>query len=492
MLGKPRDTRPRGALTLAMPKRPGKLGAMNESTTPPANSSQGTEPPALARHIGLFLLIVYGVGDMVGSGIYATIGDAAARLGNAVWLGFVASMIVALLTGLSYASLASRYPRAGGAAFITQRAYRWVFLSYVVGLTVTASGLTSMATNSNAVAESAVNLLSPVLESVPAWPIVLVFVGLVTLINFWGIRESMWVNVLCATIEVGGLLFIIAIGSAYWGSVDYLQTPPRPGMPEGGLDLWLVSSGAVLTFFAFVGFEDMLNVSEEVKNPERTMPMGMVIALVITSLLYLATSVTAVSVVDYHNLVNRDLGMPMAQVTDEAAPWLPGWVFEAITMFAAANSVLINYIMGSRMLYGMSRQGLLPRILGRVHHRRQTPHFAILALMVVVIVLAFAGDIGQLGTATGMLLLFVFCLVNAALVVLKYRAGEEKGVFEIPVIIPILGALTAAGLIVARVSRVIAEPEKLWVAPAIAGGLVIFIAVLYLVFRPRGDITAIE
>lgn len=465
---------------------------VSQSTTPPAGNSHGSDPPVLARRIGLFLLIVYGVGDMVGSGIYATVGDAAARLGNAVWLGFVASMIVALLTGLSYASLASRYPRAGGAAFITQRAYRWAFLSYVVGLTVTASGLTSMATNSNAVAESAANLISPVLGAMPAWPIVLAFVGLVTFINFWGIRESMWANVLCAVVEVGGLLFVIAVGSAYWGSVDYLETPARAGMAEGGLDLWLISSGAVLTFFAFVGFEDMLNVSEEVKQPERTMPMGMVIALVVTSLLYLATSVTAVSVVDYHNLANRDLGMPMAQVTGEAAPWLPWWVFEAITMFAAANSVLINYIMGSRMLYGMSRQGLLPRFLGRVHHRRLTPHFAILALMLIVIVLSFAGDIGQLGTATGLLLLFVFCLVNAALVVLKFRAGEAKGAFEIPVIIPVLGALTAAGLIASRVSRVIVEPETQWVAPAIAGGLVAFIAVLYFLFKPRGEVSASE
>ena len=457
--------------------------------TPSPTTDIPSESPALARRMGLFLLVVYGVGDMVGSGIYGTIGEAAARMGNAVWLAFVASMVAAMFTGLSYASLASRYPRAAGAAFITQRAYRWAFLSYVVGLTVTASGLTSMATNSNVFSRTLAAFLEPVslplFGHIAPWFILLLFVGLMTLINIRGIRESMWTNVLCTTIEVGGLIFVIAVGMSAWGSVDYMQTPVPAGEPGGGLDLWLISSGAVLTFFAFVGFEDMLNVAEEVKQPERTMPWGMVIALGITAILYLATSITAVSVVDYRALGNPELGAPLTQVTDQAAPWLPGWVFDAITMFAAANSVLINYVMGSRMLYGMSRQGLLPSVLGKVHCTRRTPHIAILVLMVIVLILALAGEIGQLAAATSLLLLLVFCLINGALVVLKYRAGEDKGAFEVPVFVPILGVLCCGVLIVSRLSRVVAEPEKLWMAPVIAGGLVLFISALYFVFRPR-------
>lgn len=449
--------------------------------------------PALARRMGLFLLVVYGVGDMVGSGIYGTIGEAAARMGNAVWLAFVGSMLAALFTGVSYASLASRYPRAAGSAYITQRAYRLGLLSYVVGLTVTASGLTSMATNSNVFARTLTTLLGPfpLLGAIEPWVVVLAFLGVMTFINFWGIEQSMWTNVVCTAVEVGGLLFVIAVGASSWGSVDYLHTPPPDaagaviagtGLTVGGLDLWLIASGAVLTFFAFVGFEDMLNVAEEVKEPHHTMPRGIVLALGITTLLYLATAITAVSVVSYQDLGDPTLGAPLAQVTDRAAPWLPPWTFEAVTLFAAANSVLINYIMGSRMLYGMSRQGLLPTALGRVHRKRRTPHVAILTLLAVVVVLALVGEVAALASATSLLLLMVFCIVNAALIVLKYRPGEARGHFEVPAVVPLLGVLCCGGLIAARLGRTITDPQENWQAPVIAGGLVLLIGTMYFLF----------
>lgn len=445
-----------------------------------------TDSYTLARRMGPFALIVYGVGDMVGSGIYGTIGEAAASLGNAVWLAFVGSMVAAMFTGLSYASLASRYPRAAGAAYITQRAYRFTFLAYVVGLAVTASGLTSMATNSNVFATFLAGFLAPIpgLGALPAWAFLLVFIGLMTLINLWGIRESMWVNLLCTVIEVGGLIFVIAVGMRYWGSVEYLRTP---GAAEAGahLDLMLVGSGAVLTFFAFVGFEDMLNVAEEVREPERTMPWGMVTAISITAVLYLATAITAVSVVDYHQLGDAALGAPLAQVTDTAAPWLPGWVFEVITLFAAANTVLINYIMSSRMLYGMSRQGLLPEPLGRVLPKRRTPHWAIVTLMAIILLLAFVGDISQLARATSLLLLSVFCIINLALVILKGRHDEPKGKFEVPTFIPVLGVLCCAGLVGVEVVQMEHSADG-WMPLAVAAGLLLFISFLYFVTRPAG------
>jgi amino acid transporter len=268
--------------------------------------------------------------------------------------------------------------------------------------------------------------------------------------------------------------------------VDYLKTPPTD---EGGrgLDFWLIGSGAVLTFFSVIGFEDMLNVGEEVKNPRKTMPWGIVLALLATTVLYMAISITAVSVVDYHKLKDAVNGPPLKQITDKASPWLPTWVFSAITLFAVANTTLINFIMGSRLVYGMSRQGLLPYALGKVHRTRQTPHVAILVLVVMALVLVFAGDITQLASATSLLLLMVFCVVNSALVVLKFRAGEPKGGFEVWAIVPVLGVLSCLGLIAARMSRLIAgqEGEGGWKAPLIAGGLVLFISILYFVVKPK-------
>ena len=443
--------------------------------------------PKLARHMGIFALVVYGVGDMIGAGIYGTVGVAAGAMGNAVWLAFVTSMIAALLTGLSYASIASRYPRAAGAAYVTQRAYRLPFLSYVVGLSVAASGLTSMAAGANVFAN---NLLNFAGRFLPAWSpavqvsfVVLVFLVVLCVINYWGIRESLWVNLGCTLVEVGGLVFVIIVGARFWGSVDYLQTPTGRLPDAGWAGASLILSGAVLTFFAFIGFEDMLNVTEECKDPERTVPWAMVIALLIVTVLYISVSVTAVSVVDFRRLADeRAYGAPLRQLTDRAAPWLKPWVFTSITLFAVFNTALINYIMGSRLLYGMARQGLLPSALGRVHPRRRTPHVAILTLLAVVTVLALSGTVKQLASATSLLLLGCFCIVNVALIVLKRRPGEPPGRFEVPSVIPALGALVCGVLIVVRVVTARGDDRR---APLIAAGIGVGIALLYLLIRPK-------
>jgi len=482
----------------------------------PDSTPTSSSDTKLLRTMGLFSLVVYGVGDMVGSGIYATVGKAAGQMGNAVWAAFLVSMVAALLTGLSYACIASRYPRAAGAAYVTQHAFRLRFVSYVVGLTVCASGLTSMATSSNAFAGTLADMLQvrgawgtstitlpATTEAIPAagttsspatspaspaprvlfnfdWSVAAIIIGFLlfmTLVNLWGIRESMITNLICTLIEVGGLLFIIAISVPYWGSVNYLEMPAgHTGATEA---LRSVFAGAVLTFFAFVGFEDMLNVSEEVKDPERTMPRGMITALVIVAVIYLGVAISAVSVVNWQEL--KSASAPLASITSVAAKWLPKEVFQIITMFAVANTVLINYIMGSRLLYGMARQKLVPAALGRVHAKRRTPHVAILTLLVIVCILAFSGDVQTLGTATGLLLLSMFAIVNAALVVLKLRPGEPRGRFEVPVIVPILGIVVNVTLIVARVTDATMKTDALY----IAGGVVVFIAILFFIMRPQ-------
>jgi basic amino acid/polyamine antiporter, APA family len=441
--------------------------------------SEGKENGHLARSIGLFALVVYGVGDMIGAGIYGTIGVAAGKMGNAVWLAFLVSMIAALLTGLSYASLASRYPRAAGAAFVTQRAFGWQFLSYVVGLAVACSGLTSMAAGSRVFAAT----LQPVVGSPPLWCIFLAFIGALTLVNLRGIRECVLMNMICTTIELGGLLFVIAVSLPYFGQVDYLETPPA----AGGLTLPLVMSGAVLTFYAFVGFEDLLNLAEEVKNPQRTMPWGIVLAVVCVTVVYVLVSIAVISVVPYADLANSQKGAPLAQITKVAAPWLPHQIYTGITLFAVANTALMNFIMGSRLVYGMARQGLLPATLGAVHVTRRTPHIAILALAAIVSILAFSGDISELASATSLLLLLVFGLMNTALIVLKLRKSEAKGQFEIPILVPFLGCFVCAALIASRLGSAAAGTR----APLIAALLLGVIAALYFVMRPKDPVAAV-
>jgi amino acid transporter len=431
-------------------------------------ASDETAAPTLARTMGLGALVIYGIGDMLGSGIYALIGRVAGVMGNAIWVAFLTSMVAALLTGLSYASLGSRYPRAAGAAYVTHRAFGMPFLSYLIGLAVMASGLTSMGTQSRAFSR----YFGDLVQGIPAEVIILCFIAALTFINFWGMRESTWLNILCTTVEVTGLVIVLAVGMRYWGSVNYLETPPVAGAP-GVLALPLVLQGAVLTFYSFIGFEDMINVVEEVKDPRRTFPKAVMLALGAVTLLYMAVSVTAVSVVPYAELGESQA--PLVDVVRRAAPAFPAVLFSGISLFAITNTALLNYIMGSRLVYGMARQGLVPRPLGEVHPVRRTPHRAILILMTIVVVLALSGDLTVLASATSALLLFVFIVVNGALVVLQRRPSEPRGVFEVPSAVPIGGIVVCLTLLGS------AKPEALRIAAILLAG----ITALYFVHRPR-------
>jgi len=431
----------------------------------------------LRRVVGPGQMMLYGIGSMLGAGIYGLVGRAAGVLGGAMWIAFLLAMTAALLTGLSYASIASRYPRAAGAAYVTQRAYRLPWLSYLVGLTVVASGIASAATQSKVVALNLNSLFgfdSGITVAGAPLEILLLAVGFLALVGavVWrGITESLWANALCTLVEAAGLVLVIAVGMRFWGQADLMEVPATPANPEGLLTAALLMQGTLLTFFSFLGFEDMLNVAEEVKHPERNIPIAMLGAMAVVCVLYLAVAITAVSVVPWTELA--DAPAPLRAVIERAAPWFPAIGFTFITIAAVANTALVNCVMGSRMLYGLARQGLLPAALGEVHRKRQTPHTAILVLFVIIVALQFAGDISQLASATVLLLLLVFTIVNAALIVLKRREGNLPGRFNAPIFVPALGAAICAGLIVGQAL------QADWRAPAIAGGMVALILALY-------------
>ena len=428
------------------------------------------QAPQLRRSIGPVQMALYGLGSMLGAGIYGLIGKAAGQVGNAVWLAFLVALVAALLTALSYASLGSRYPRAACAAYVTERAYGFPLLSFMVGLALVCSGLTSIATQSQVFAANIAALFG--IESLPVSLLALGFLLILTGLVFRGIRESMWVNVLCTLVEAGGLVLVILVGMSYWGSVDYFETPVLPG---GDHTILLVMQGAVLAFFAFIGFEDMYNVAEEVREPERTLPLGLILAMSVAALLYIAVAVTAVSVVPWGELAEAP--GPITEVMARAAPSVSPVVFTAITLFAVANTALVNYITASRLIYGMARQGLLPGSLGDVHATRQTPHIAIAALLLVLAPLALLGTISELAAATVLLLLLVFMVVNGALFILKGRKGEHRGRFEIPRFVPALGATVCFVLIAVRVG------SGDVVAPLLAGGLLLGALVIYAAMR---------
>lgn len=423
----------------------------------------------LHRHITLLPLVLYGVGDILGAGIYGLVGKAAGHMGNGVWLAFLISMCAAAFTGLSYASLGSRYPRAGGAAYVTHKAYGSSFFAYLIGLAVLASGLTSMGAASQAFA-GYFTALFPTVSS----PVVVVgFAFLLAAIIFIGIRETLWVNNTLAIVELGGLAVIIVLGISFLGEANYLdlQTPQNP---TGDWSFALLFGGAVLTFYSFVGFEDILNVSEEVKDPNTTIPRGLILAVAIASSVYMLISIIAVSVVPAAELATSK--QPLVEVVKRAAPWFPLPVYSVISLLAVSNTALLNYVMGSRLLYGMSKQGLMPKFLSGVHDKRATPHRAVGVLLVLLLILALSGDISTLARATSVLMLMCFCAVNSALIVLQ-RKDPQKGEFEVPMFVPAVGVIFCLAIL----SQ--ASKDELMVS----GIILALITGLYFLIRPSAE-----
>lgn len=419
----------------------------------------------LHRHIGLVALTLYGVGDILGSGIYGLVGKAAGQMGNLVWLAFLFSFFMALMTGLSYAALGSRYPKAAGSSWIVWKAFHSPLVAFVVGLATLCSGLTSMATASRVFA----GYFSGLIPFVPEPVAIAGFALAIGSIVFIGIKESLWANAICTGVELSGLIIVIVAGLPYLGQTNLLDVSTIPN--GGSLTSGLVVSGAVLTFFSFIGFEDILNVSEEVKNPERTIPIGLLLSLLIASAIYILVSLVAVSVVPAAELGASS--KPLIDVVVRAWPWFPPQMFSVIAMFAVANTALLNFVMGSRLLYGLAKLGLLPKILGKVHGKTHTPSVATLTVGAILLVLAYIGEVTTLARSTSVFILIVFLAMHASLLQFQ-RHDKKRHKWHIPTIVPLLGMIGAIAMLLhVKLSDVY-----------IAGTMLGVIVVLYFLRRP--------
>ncbi len=302
-------------------------------------------------------LTLSGVGVIVGAGIYVLIGRVAGLVDGAIALVFLLAAIAALPTGLSYAELASRYPRSAGESVYTDRAFRRPLLSFMVGYLVLCSGIASTAAVSHGFTEY-LGVLIPLPGYLPELAAV-AFLGALTLVNHRGIEAATWVNILCTVLSVGALIVLVA-AAAPRVTTEILAASLSfdAGAPA-------LLAGTALSFYAFIGFEDMCNVAEEVRSPHRTIPRAILVAMALVTTLYLAVGVAVVAVVP-----STELGVseaPLALVASRLFPSLPRAWLSVVALFAVTNTALVNLIMGSRILYGMARQGFVPRFFGWVH-----------------------------------------------------------------------------------------------------------------------------
>jgi APA family basic amino acid/polyamine antiporter len=407
--------------------------------------SHAREHPDLKRGIGPWLLLFFVLGDIVGAGIYALVGEVGALVGGAIWSAFLCAFVLAIFTAASYAELVTKYPRAGGSATYVNNAFRNSFISFMVAFAVMASGITSACTLTLAFSG---DYLAQFI-SVPIIGAALVFMVLINLINFYGISESVKINVILTTVEIFGLLLIILIGVAAIaaGTGD----PGRAfEFKEGTSVLTALFAGTVLAFYALIGFDDSVNVAEETRNPSRNYPRAIFGALLLAGVIYLLVTFTASMVVPTGQLAESS--GPLLEVVERGPISMPTQLFAAIALLAVSNGALINMIMASRLIYGMADQGVMPSVFSRVHPGRRTPWVSILfttAIALILLVIIGGNDeaLSTLGSTTVVLLLLAFVMVNISVLVLRRDpVGHEH--FRTPTAFPVLGAMVASALLI--------------------------------------------
>ncbi|MCC6303107.1 MAG: amino acid permease [Gammaproteobacteria bacterium] len=395
------------------------------------------EQPALRRSVTLPLLTLYGLGTIVGAGIYVLVGKVASQAGVYAPVAFLVSALIAAFTAFTFAELSSRYPRSAGESYYAEVAFGRRWFSGLLGWTVVAVGSVSAATMSNGFVG-----YFQIFLPIPSWLIILALVVALTAVATWGIAESVWLAALITVLEVGGLLLVLYVAGGSMGEgVHSLRELVPP--PEG--QVWVgILLGSFLAFYAFIGFEDMVNIAEEVKNPRVTLPLGILAALGISTLLYILVSIVAVT------------ALPLAELGASSAPLVDivrrhsAFAEDAISvigLIAVVNGALIQIIMAARVIYGMSAQGLAPRVFGAVHARTRTPLRATLFVGAIVLTLALGFPLVELAKATSFITLCIFACMQITLLTLKRRQPVMEHAVSYPLWVPAAGLLCTLALL---------------------------------------------
>ena len=378
-----------------------------------------SEDPTLKRHLDLVDILLFGVGGMVGAGIYAIIGEAAALAGNALWLSFGLAALVSLLTALSYAEFVSRFPDAGGS-------YEYIKQSfgdrYALGasLLMLFTGVVAAA----AIAISFSEYLSRLLE-LPSWITTIGIISLMGLVNILGVQESSWFNNLATVVTLAGLAAVVVFSFEDWGRVDLLT------LPDAGIQG--VLGGSALIFFSFVGYEDLVKMAEETREPEITMPRGVLISGVIVLVLYLLIAVSAVSVLGAVELSKSDGPLAAVLAAKAGEAWVTALII--VALFATSKTILSNILGTSRLVYDIARDSGY-NWLRKATHISRTTGTPVSAIIAITIVSVGFGMIGNLKTVASISNIFIFCVfLNVNLALIRFRlseAGREKAPFQVP------------------------------------------------------------
>ena len=382
----------------------------------------------LKRNVTLPMLVLYGLGNIFGAGIYVLIGEVAGIAGVYIPLSFLLACVVVSFTALTYAELSARYPMSAGEALYINAGFKSPVLSTLVGLSIALTGLLSSAT----ILHGFQGYLSTFIE-IPEIITTLIVVILISSIAIWGISQSITITALLTLIETFGLSMVIYVGFDHVSlDVDTFKSFVPP------MNFSLINAiilGAFLAFYAFIGFEDMVNIAEEVKDPSNTMPKAIIITLIIATIFYIIIAIVSVSVLPVDELAGSTA--PLAKVY-ETATHSKATILSSIALFAVINGVLIQIIMASRIFYGMSTHGWLPSFLGVINPRTSTPIYATLIAGLLVFILVTLFPILTLAQSTSFMIFIIFTLVNISLILIKIKEPNPHGIRTYPMAIPVI------------------------------------------------------
>ena len=391
------------------------------------------------------LLTLYGLGTILGAGIYVLIGEVARQAGPAVPTAFLLSAVIAAFSALSYAEISGRLPKSAGEAAYVDAAFRLPSVASLTGWAVIAAGIVSSAT----LVRGFIGYLG-VFVDLPAELVIVALVGALGVLAAWGIAESMWVAGVITVIEATALLAVCIVARDSLGLLPERWTDL---LPSGGTTAWAgVLSGSFIAFYAFIGFEDMVNVAEEVVEPERTLPRAIVAALLLSTSLYVVVAVVASLALPTDVLTGAEA--PMAVIV-ESRGISPAYI-SLVGLFAVINGALIQLIMASRVLYGLGTQGLAWRGFANVHPNRRTPIVATAVSAAAILFFALTLSLGHLAQFTSFIALSVFAVVNLALIRLKRRSARGP-VYTVPGFVPVIGAALCAGMLLFQITAVLAN-----------------------------------
>ncbi|WP_421716888.1 APC family permease [Arcobacter arenosus] len=399
----------------------------------------------LKRDISLIMLVFYGLGNILGAGIYVLIGKVSGIADIYTPFSFLLAAFIVLFTSLTYAELSSRFPYSAGEALYAKKAFNSKYLSIIIGFMIALSGILSSATILHGFYGYVSTFISiPKTLSSISLIIILCFIAIL------GIAKSVKFAAILTCVEIFGLLFILFIG---FENINFNEVSMVKFIPDFKISIWYtISIGAFLAFYAFIGFEDMVNIAEEVKEPTKTMPKAIIIALIVSTMLYILVTIVSILAINPSEL-SKSVA-PLADVYSKLTNKEP-ILLSFIGMFAVINGALVQIIMVSRLFYGMGENNWLPKIFSNINEKTRTPIFSTVVASFLVLIFTLWLPIVTLASLTSFFIFIIFTLMNLSLIKIKREVPNPEGVLVYPIWIPIVGVIVNVSLLIIQLFSII-------------------------------------